>query len=257
MTDLSHVIFLGAGEDLQHRVQASALRTASSFIDLLEEQHRQPARVLCLDARRGWHQPYRRLLALRSIAALDVIPVAALTQYADSATRLQLHDRGFAACITALSDIAQLEIESRITGSSARLIYHDLELDPEQYKVWRAGKLIIVPTLQFRLLQFFMAQPGRVFSRQELLENVWRDPTLNEGAVIACMARLRKSLSLAGEPDLIRNAQKGYSLDVDAPALNGRSSARKNCPGNKSVMAASPQCHDHGLVGDRPGADGR
>lgn len=182
------------------------------------------------------------------------MPVVALTQYVGTATRSQLLSQGFAGCVSSFAGLEDLEIESRVRGTGVRLTYHDLTLDPEQYKVWRDETPIILPTFQFRLLEFFMTHPGRVFSRRELLQNVWRDADLNEGAVTACMARLRRALSLPGKPDLIRNARhSGYALDADAAELKCAAGPKKIRPGNKSVIATSPQCHDGALVDRRPG----
>jgi two-component system phosphate regulon response regulator PhoB len=111
---------------------------------------------------------------------------------------------------------------SRI-GSTAKLAadgetigFADLLLDPQRLKVWRSGRRVPLTIFQFRLLHFLMTHPGRVFTRRELLHEVWSDTALDEGAVTACVVRLRRALSQAGEIDLVRSARGvGYALDND------------------------------------------
>ncbi|MBA2466920.1 MAG: winged helix-turn-helix domain-containing protein [Sphingomonas sp.] len=96
------------------------------------------------------------------------------------------------------------------------LRYADLELDLRGHKVRRAGSIIWLSTLQLRLLTFLMENPAVVFTRQELLEAVWGDTTLDEGAVTVGVVRLRRALSSTGRPNLIRQVRGfGYALDAD------------------------------------------
>ncbi len=102
-------------------------------------------------------------------------------------------------------------------ANDERVSFADLLLDPASLKVWRSGRRVPVTVFQFRLLQFLMAHPGRVVSRRELLHEVWSDHALDEGAVTACIVRLRRALTQADERDLIRTARGvGYALDDDA-----------------------------------------
>ena len=50
-------------------------------------------------------------------------------------------------------------------------------------KAWRSGRLLSLTSFQFRLLQFLMLHPGKVYSRSDLLRQVWSDELLDEGAV--------------------------------------------------------------------------
>jgi two-component system phosphate regulon response regulator PhoB len=70
---------------------------------------------------------------------------------------------------------------------------------------------------EFRLLRHFMENPGRVFSRERLLDSVWaHDPDIDARTVDVHVRRLRKALNEGGAPDVIRTVRSaGYSLDVD------------------------------------------
>ena len=92
----------------------------------------------------------------------------------------------------------------------------DISLDPEKLKVLRAGHLMKLGPTEFRLLSLFMSRPGRVWSRDQLLERVWEhDLDIDFRTVDVHIGRLRKALSLKGEPDPIRTVRSaGYSLDI-------------------------------------------
>ena len=94
------------------------------------------------------------------------------------------------------------------------LAFGDIELDRSQHRVRRAGKPLRLGPTEFRLLEFLMANPGRVFSREQLLDRVWgRDVYIDERTVDVHVGRLRKALG-EGDPDPIRTVRgAGYSLD--------------------------------------------
>jgi DNA-binding response OmpR family regulator len=74
----------------------------------------------------------------------------------------------------------------------------DLEIDPARREVRRAGEPVPVTTLEFDLLYFLAARPGRVFSREALLEHVWgRDRVVDDRSIDSLVSRLRRKL----EPD--------------------------------------------------------
>lgn len=212
MTDLADVLFLGDPAGFRNCAVESQLRIATCLIDLLEQHCATPASLICVDARPDRDRAIRRLAAIRAVPALDPVPVAAFLRAGDAARRALVR-LGFTECVTSLTALSELRRQLHVFPE--RLSFHDLELDTDQYKVWRGGRLILLPTFQFRLLKFLMTHPSRIFSRRELLDQVWRDSQVNESAVTACLARLRRALAAEGEPDLIRNARgSGYALDV-------------------------------------------
>jgi two-component system, OmpR family, phosphate regulon response regulator PhoB len=91
----------------------------------------------------------------------------------------------------------------------------DIELDREKRRVSRAGRDVALGPTEFRLLEFLMQSPGRVFSREQLLDGVWgRDVYIDERTVDVHVGRLRKALNRGRGNDPIRTVRgSGYSLD--------------------------------------------
>lgn len=91
----------------------------------------------------------------------------------------------------------------------------DIVLDRERRRVSRGGREIQLGPTEFRLLEFLMQSPGRVFSREQLLDGVWgRDVYIDERTVDVHVGRLRKALNRGREPDPIRTVRgAGYALD--------------------------------------------
>jgi two-component system phosphate regulon response regulator PhoB len=91
----------------------------------------------------------------------------------------------------------------------------DIELDREKKRVHRSGRELHLGPTEFRLLEFLMTSPGRVFSREQLLDQVWgRETYIDERTVDVHVGRLRKALSRGREPDPIRTVRgSGYSFN--------------------------------------------
>jgi two-component system, OmpR family, phosphate regulon response regulator PhoB len=91
----------------------------------------------------------------------------------------------------------------------------DIELDRERRRVSRGGREVPLGPTEFRLLEFLMQSPGRVFSREQLLDSVWgRDVYIDERTVDVHVGRLRKALNRGRTVDPIRTVRgSGYSLD--------------------------------------------
>ena len=90
-----------------------------------------------------------------------------------------------------------------------------IDLDREKNRVPRAGRELHLGPTEFRLLEFLMESPGRVFSREQLLDGVWgRDIYIDERTVDVHVGRLRKALNRGRERDPIRTVRgAGYSFD--------------------------------------------
>lgn len=101
------------------------------------------------------------------------------------------------------------------TSVSSQLRANDLELDKETRRVRRSGREIHLGPTEFKLLEFLMESPGRVYSREQLLDNVWgQDIYIDERTVDVHVGRLRKALSRGKETDPIRTVRgAGYSFD--------------------------------------------
>ena len=90
----------------------------------------------------------------------------------------------------------------------------DIELDREQHRVARNGRVVRLGPTEFRLLEFLMQSPGRVFSRSQLLDGVWgRNVYVDERTVDVHIGRLRKALIRGQEPDPVRTVRgAGYAF---------------------------------------------
>jgi len=99
-----------------------------------------------------------------------------------------------------------------------QLAYADLEMDVAAHRVRRNGEQVTLGPTEFRLLKHFLEHPGRVFSRERLLDAVWsHDPDIDTRTVDVHVRRLRQALNFNGHPDLIRTVRSaGYSLDAEA-----------------------------------------
>jgi two-component system, OmpR family, phosphate regulon response regulator PhoB len=93
--------------------------------------------------------------------------------------------------------------------------FGDISLDREKKRVTRAGRPIDLGPTEYRLLEFLMERPGRVFSREQLLDGVWgSDIYIDERTVDVHVGRLRKALNRGDEADPIRTVRgSGYALD--------------------------------------------
>jgi two-component system phosphate regulon response regulator PhoB len=96
-----------------------------------------------------------------------------------------------------------------------RLEYADIVLDRSSRRVTRGGRNVHLGPTEFRLLDFLMQRPGRVFSRERLMDAVWGPNTYVElRTVDVHVGRLRKALRAGGAEDPIRTVRSaGYSLD--------------------------------------------
>ena len=95
------------------------------------------------------------------------------------------------------------------------LSFGELEVDREKKRVSRAGRAIDLGPTEYRLLEFLMERPGRVFSREQLLNGVWGSQIyIDERTVDVHVGRLRKALNRGHSTDPIRTVRgAGYALD--------------------------------------------
>jgi len=114
-----------------------------------------------------------------------------------------------------LARIRALLRRARPERLAAKLAAGDLELDRETRRVSRASREVHLGPTEFRLLEFLMQSPGRVFSREQLLDGVWgRDVYIDERTVDVHVGRLRRALKVGRAADPIRTVRgTGYSFD--------------------------------------------
>ena len=91
----------------------------------------------------------------------------------------------------------------------------DIVLDRESHRVFRKKAEIKLGPTEFRLLEFMMQHPGRVFSRSQLLDNVWGETIyIDERTVDVHVGRLRKAVNTPRTPDVIRTIRgAGYAIN--------------------------------------------
>ncbi|MCW8970042.1 MAG: phosphate regulon transcriptional regulator PhoB [Rhodospirillales bacterium] len=106
---------------------------------------------------------------------------------------------------------------SRPEGAGENLEYGGIVMDLASHKVARDGAPIKLGPTEFRLLKVLMERPGRVFSREQLLDRAWgRDIHVELRTVDVHVRRLRKALNDGGATDIIRTVRSaGYAIDTD------------------------------------------
>jgi two-component system phosphate regulon response regulator PhoB len=104
---------------------------------------------------------------------------------------------------------------ARPTAGAETLRYADLVMDLASHRVTRNGESIHLGPTEFRLLRVLLERPGRVFSREQLLDAVWgRESEIEPRTVDVHIRRLRKALNEDGRRDLIRTVRAaGYAVD--------------------------------------------
>ena len=116
-----------------------------------------------------------------------------------------------------LARVRALLRRSATVPDKGELAFHDIEMDLASHRVARNGRRVHLGPTEFRLLEFFMRHPRRVFSREELLDAVWgHDIHVEPRTVDVHIRRLRKSMNVEGELDLVRTVRAaGYALDTE------------------------------------------
>ena len=97
------------------------------------------------------------------------------------------------------------------------LEYSDIRMDLACHRVSRNDQAIHLGPTEFRLLRVLMQRPGRVFSREQLLDRAWgRDVYVESRTVDVHIRRLRKALNIKGLKDIIRTVRgAGYAIDEE------------------------------------------
>jgi two-component system phosphate regulon response regulator PhoB len=161
---------------------------------------------------------------LRRAPATANIPIIMLTGRGEEADRVRGLETGADDYVT--KPFSPRELVARVKAVLRRvrpalagemLRFEDLEMDIVGHKVKRAGRTIPLGPTEFRLLRHLIEHPGRVFSRERLLDAVWgRDRDIELRTVDVHIRRLRQAINLDGEPPLIRTVRSaGYALDLD------------------------------------------
>ena len=162
------------------------------------------------------------LRQLRNRADTRDIPVMMMTARGEEGDRLRGLDGGADDYVTKPFSPAELLariraiIRRQTRGYNAKLTGGGIELDLEQKRVMRSGTSIHLGPTEFRLLEHFMRNQGRVYSRDQLLDSVWGDDVyVGMRTVDVHIRRLRKAINITGGPDVIRTVRSmGYSFET-------------------------------------------
>jgi two-component system, OmpR family, phosphate regulon response regulator PhoB len=162
---------------------------------------------------------------LRARTETRNLPIIMLTARGEETDRIRGLDTG--ADDYVVKPISMTELAARIRavlrrirpGLTEDVIRHgDIVMDRVAHRVKRAVREVHLGPTEFRLLDYLMQHPRRVFSREQLLDAVWgADIYVEVRTVDVHIGRLRKALTLSGEVDPVRTVRSaGYSLDMDA-----------------------------------------
>ena len=158
---------------------------------------------------------------LKSNSKTRQIPVIILSARAEEVDRVRGLETGADDYVvkpySVIELMARVKAHLRRIRAAAvgdRLEYADIMLDPETHKVFRSQSELKLGPTEFRLLSTFMEKPGRVWSRDQLLDRVWgRDIYVDTRTVDVHVGRLRKALCQYGGDDPLRTVRgAGYSL---------------------------------------------
>jgi len=160
---------------------------------------------------------------MRQKSATRTTPVIMLTAKGEESDRIRGLETGADDYI--VKPFSPAELTARIKAvlrranpgqAGAMLSYEDIEMDLESHRVTRGDRAVKLGPTEFRLLRTFLEKPGRVFTREQLLDKVWgRDIYVELRTVDVHIRRLRKALNSASDIDLIRTVRSaGYSLDA-------------------------------------------
>jgi len=159
---------------------------------------------------------------IRRASETRSMPVVILTARGEEADRVRGLDSG--ADDYVVKPFSPSELVARLRAVMRRaqpdtgrdlLQFADVELDTAAHRVVRGGKAIHLGPTEFRLLRYLISRPGRVFTREQLLDAVWgQDVYVEARTVDVHIRRLRKALNADGGADVIRTVRSaGYALD--------------------------------------------
>ncbi|MCC7273546.1 MAG: phosphate regulon transcriptional regulator PhoB [Alphaproteobacteria bacterium] len=159
---------------------------------------------------------------IRRMPEARAVPIVMLTARGEEADKIRGLNSGADDYVTKPFSPSELTARLKAVLRRARpatgeemLRFSDLAMDLAAHRVARNGRNVHLGPTEFRLLRFFMEHPGRVFSREQLLDAVWgRDVYVEPRTVDVHIRRLRKAVNGDADIDLIRTVRSaGYALD--------------------------------------------
>lgn len=160
---------------------------------------------------------------IKKINKLKNIPVLMLTAKSEEEDKVRGFESGVDDYVTKPFSYKEilLRVKSLLKRTHPSLVedisvFQDLKVDRIARRIYRADKEIKVGPTEFRLLDFLIKSPQRVYSREQLLTNVWgNEINVEDRTVDVHIRRLRKAINIEGAVELIRTVRSsGYSLDI-------------------------------------------
>ena len=158
---------------------------------------------------------------IKADPATRPIPIVMLSARGDEVDRVRGLETGADDYVvkpySVVELMARLRTQLRRTRPATmgeRLSFADIILDSGEHRVFRAGQALHLGPTEFRLLSTLMEKPGRVWTREQLLDRVWgRDIYVDTRTIDVHVGRLRKALMVNGGADPVRTVRgTGYSL---------------------------------------------
>lgn len=214
---------LAQREVLYYNLEAEGFRvtTAANGEDGLMMVQEDPPDVMVLD----WMLPSvsgievcRQLKARPDTRGIPIIMLSARSEEVDKVRGLETGADDYVVKPYAVSELlARVRTQLRRVRPSTVgqvLVFDGIELDAETHRVTRDGNQLKLGPTEFRLLATLMEKPGRVWSREQLLDRVWgRDIYVDTRTVDVHIGRLRKALMQHGGDDPLRTVRgAGYAL---------------------------------------------
>ena len=162
---------------------------------------------------------------IRANSKTSLIPIILLTARGEESDRLRGLETGADDYVTKPFSVPELCARVKAVLRRANpesiadtLSVGDIELDRTSFRVKRGPRDVRLGPTEFRLLEFLMQSPGRVYSRSQLLDSVWgQNVYVDERTVDVHIGRLRKAINRGKEKDPIRTVRgAGYSISEQA-----------------------------------------
>jgi two-component system phosphate regulon response regulator PhoB len=222
------VVLVVEDEPAQREVLAYNIRaegfdvlTAAAGDEALVTVRETPPDVIVLD----WMLPHvsgievcRQLKMGTDTAKIPIIMLSARSEETDKVRGLETGADDYVTKPYSVAELlARLRTQLRRVRPATvgeRLDYEDIMLDLAEHRIYRDGVELALGPTEFRLLTAFMERPGRVWSREQLLDRVWgRDIYVDSRTVDVHVGRLRKALRASDQGDPIRTVRgAGYAL---------------------------------------------
>jgi DNA-binding response OmpR family regulator len=185
----------------------------------LEQVKKSPPDLLLLDIMMPRLSGLEICKAIRRDEKLNRLPILMLTARGDESDRVVGLELGADDYVTKpfsprelVARVKALLRRSEMGGAEVERVIEaaGLVIDPEGYRVTRAGRLLTLSTLEFRLLYFLASHPNKVYTRDQLLDAVWgTEHFVTPRSVDACMRRLREKVEEDPESPVFLKTLRG------------------------------------------------